>query len=263
MDPSLLEALGVNPSCSVKQLEDFHEEISVRWNNYAVRGVDKNIIDDLVKKYPPPGNCQSLNPPKLNGEIEICLTRDARKQDCFLIQLQNQVASVLSAIGLLLSDIIRNRDNTDPQRVLCTLADSGQILCNILHHLSNHRRFLVKPFLKEDKRKVANECPIDEYLFSKKLQESIQSDKTVIKAANELKLVSPHRTTWHQRPFSTFEPQPGPSNVQMRGSRTKNTGHLNYQRPQNNSRKKTTPREYNRISRRYQYQQRKNYNPRK
>lgn len=262
-DQILLKVLGANPKYDKKLGEDLHEEVSVRWDNYATKGVDKNIIEDLVKKFPPPNNCQALQAPKLNSEIEICLTREAKKQDVFITQLQTQTASVLSAIGILISDIIKNRDTIDQQKILSTLVEGGQILCENIHQLSNHRRFLIKPFLKEERRKVVNECPIDEYLFGKKLQESIQSDKTVAKAGRELKRFSPYKNIWTQKNFVASEPQPGPSGLQLRENKTKNTGHLNYQRPQSNWRRRTTMREYNKHSRKHQFQRRNFYNPQK
>lgn len=83
--------------------------------------------------------------------------------------------SSLAAICLLMSNMLGNQDNCEPKEVLSTLADGEQMLRNILFNLYNHRRFLVKSFLKEDKRKLLNDCLIDEFLFGKKIQDTIQT----------------------------------------------------------------------------------------
>lgn len=208
---------------------DFHNEVAVRWENYVRKGVDKSTIEGIVKKYPAPKNC-NIRPPKLNTEIENCLTRDGKKQDQFLVHLQMQMASVLSVMGSIVSKRIEDGNNEvseENQQILVTLADSGQILCDNVHQVSNHRRFLIKPFLKEEKRKVLSECPIDEFLFGNKLQESIQSDRSVTKTSKELKLDS-----CFKKSYFTKDPQLGPSGFQRRGTANKTSSSFFYQRPQ-------------------------------
>lgn len=252
-----LNILGENPNNTKNMGEDVHQEVAIRWQTFATKGVNKDTIEDLIKKYPPPENCKLIQPPKLNNEVDVCLSREARKQDQFLVQLQNKMTTALSSMGRLMTDIIKE-EKIDPQKVLSTLAENGQILCDNLYQTSMHRRFLIKPFLREEKRKVVCECSIDEYLFGGKLQESIQSEKSVAQAGRELKLNLRSKKYWNKNSFPSHEPQPGPSGLQMQQTKPR-PSFLNYRRPTNHPKKKARPADYVNYPRRPQHQQRGPY----
>lgn len=145
--------------------------------HYVTEGVNKEILEDLNKKYLAPENGTFLKSPKMNDEIDICLSRDARKQDFFVAQIQTCLTSGLTALGSLMSTLIEKPEMISTDKILSILAESGQLFTHAQNSLSKHRRFLAKPFLKEDLRKVIDECPVDEYLFSSKLNESIKNSK--------------------------------------------------------------------------------------
>ncbi|CAH1113112.1 unnamed protein product [Psylliodes chrysocephalus] len=68
IDNRVMEALGKNPTSSKKEGDEVHEEMAVRWKNYLVEGIHKEVREQLVQKYPK--NCTNLKPSTLNPEIE-------------------------------------------------------------------------------------------------------------------------------------------------------------------------------------------------
>lgn len=251
---NITKVLGINPK-EIKTLgENIHDEISARWGSYITEGLNKEELENLLKKHLIAENCSSLQAPKLNGEMEACLSREARKQEFFLSELQNKLGSALSVIGLVISAAIGDSNNFSITQWLPKLAESSQILCDTHHSLSLHRRFLIKSLLKGDSRKVISEAPIDKFLFGSNLSESIKTNQSLRKAGRDLK----NSPFFNKSSNYKSDAKPGPSGVQNSTRGNKFGSYLNYQRPaQDNSRKKKT--EYNRYPRKYHQTQTRHY----
>ncbi|KAJ8967701.1 hypothetical protein NQ317_004201 [Molorchus minor] len=232
MENRFSKILGAQPLAEKPFGTAIHEEVSIRWNSYVTKGVDKKIIETVTNKYMVPENSKSLGAPIMNKEVEICLSRDNIKNDRFLSQLQNILGSSLTAVGTIMSEIITNPTNTDLEKVISTLADSAQLQCAVHQGLSQHRRYPAKFTMTEESHKVLGESPIDELLFGKNLNESIKTNEATNRLGKTLK-----QKKWQNlKKPSTYEPQPGPSGMQSKNRSIPN--YLNYRRPQNTSRKR-------------------------
>lgn len=204
IDTQILEALGVNPETLRKMGGEIHVEISSRWRSYLTEGLEKERREQLIKKYPPAGNCTNLIPPIMNPEISICLSKEANSQDFVFSQLQTQLGSSLSALGNVMSQMMEDSNKVAADKYLIQLADSAQMMCNVHNYISKHRRYSVKPYLKQEFAKSIENCPIDEFLFGKSLNDSVKATQALKKAEQELKKSS----------YKYHDSKPGPSGIQ-------------------------------------------------
>ncbi|KAJ8911110.1 hypothetical protein NQ315_003372 [Exocentrus adspersus] len=108
----------------------------------------------------------------------------AIKQDKFISALQQEIAQSLSAVALVLDKILPDQDQTDNLR---TLSDACQILTNVHHSLSVHRRYRVLPFLNADCKKIVNTLQIDECLFGKAFNDVFKNEQLTKKTSQEIK----------------------------------------------------------------------------
>lgn len=204
----MLAALGANPSACAVPAPALHEEVVVRWNTYLRHGLVKDVKQELSAKYPTPSNCPALSPPQLNGELLACLPADVLKQDTFYVKCQVQLAAGLTALGRPITRLleVKEGDEEPPQEeLISSLAESAQLLTNLFHTLSCHRRYLVLPNVKADFRKIIQDSPIDACLFGSGLQDKVRASQALQKTGKEMKALPPK--------IAGFQPQAGPSRV--------------------------------------------------
>lgn len=209
---SSFSVLGANPSKLGDQGVTLHEEIVVRWTSYLQKGLDKDIKKNLIEKYPKVTNCDALEPPRLNAELSSCLPEYVLKQDKFLARCQEELAHGLIALGSNLNQLLQEPEANKPS--ISALADAGQLITNVHHTLSSHRRYSILPHVKSDCKKVLESSEIDQYLFGSELQELVKSDQTIKKVGSDIK----------SNPKPTMRTQ-----IQSRPGQSRQ--HLNYRRP--------------------------------
>lgn len=217
------------PSGQIKEIlgEDWTEvkpgppanaDLVNRWSVILKKGLDKAVRKEMSEKYPYSENCPALQAPKLNQEAFSCLNDSNIRQDKFFSSIQKQIGACISAIAMVLNGSIASQVE-DRSEELRLLIDSTQLLADVHHTVSVHRRFVVMNHLDSSVRKVMEESPIDEYLFGENLPARIKSNQEIKKAGAKLQLKANVR-------YSTFK---GPN---------QGTSHLNWKRQPQRGRKR-------------------------
>ncbi|XP_051156341.1 uncharacterized protein LOC127278590 [Leptopilina boulardi] len=230
----LIDLLGSNPDNLNKQIDPLHEEICLRWDVYLKQGLNKEQKEELMKKYPIFENCKLMTPPKLNAEIQQCMDNKATRHDQFLEKLQLQTAHALSATGVELNRVLKSEDQEKSKETCSTLADIGQLLCNIHHAITTSRKYQILPYLNYNSRKLIENSSRDEFLLGSKFAEDVKATEAVQKVAKDLKIISKKNFT--NKP-STSNQQPQSSEYNSKNNK-KQREHLNYSRRRQSPKKK-------------------------
>ncbi|CAG9821441.1 unnamed protein product [Phaedon cochleariae] len=205
-----VEILGVDPLATRPTGPDVHEQIASRWTIFLQKGIEKVDRKELTEKYPPPNNVPALNPPKMNPEIQGCLTENLNKQDSFLTKVQEQLSAAICAVAIPLNTFFSSAaDDTNPH--LLHLANAAKLLADVHHTISSHRRYGVSGTLDHSVKKTVMDRPIDEWLFGSNLGDNVKSTKEIQKASADLKLKRINRPTY--RPNSIQSNQPTTSSA--------------------------------------------------
>lgn len=184
--PNVTDLLGTDPLALPVVGLSVHEEIANRWLTFTKNGIVKEERKELINKHPIVGNVPSLNPPKLNPEIEGCATEHQLKQDKFLGRLQEQLASAISALAVPFNSFFCSP--TEETNIhLSYLADATRLLTDLHHSLSQHRRFEISKTVNQDIKKSLMDMPMDTLLFGTNLSSNIKSSQELKKASEELK----------------------------------------------------------------------------
>ncbi|KAJ8718873.1 hypothetical protein PYW07_016429 [Mythimna separata] len=183
LDQDTMVILGEDPSSSVKYGPDLHKELSKRLQYIATEGLDKDCRKTAVDKYLVPANCHYIAAPLLNAELKAAIPEVAAKRDKAIVVKQNQMASVISCLGQVITSQLVSKNN----ELLPKLMDAARILCDIQHYDSVTRRNFILSALKRDMKEALNNTKIDEYLFGENLSDTIKSAKAVTKSGTELK----------------------------------------------------------------------------
>ncbi|VEN45527.1 unnamed protein product, partial [Callosobruchus maculatus] len=133
-----------------------------------------------MNTYKIPANCKALIPPILNSEIQACLPKSALDHDSFLMALQEQIAHGLSAVGTVLGKMLPIPEQAEDLKVL---ADGCQLISNVHHAISTHRKFKIIPYLNTDCKKVAKTMHMDEFLFSRNFAEAVKNEQSIKKTS--------------------------------------------------------------------------------
>lgn len=93
---------------------DAHKDFVDRWSKIIKLGSPSNKLEELFVKYPPPGNCTTIDAPKLNEEVRIsfkdkqaCLRTDSR-----IVFKQGTITACISAAAKLMSIVLSKKNKT-------------------------------------------------------------------------------------------------------------------------------------------------------
>lgn len=123
---------------------EIHDAVATRWNKILENGLNTEIKENLVKKYPAPKNCEFLNAPENNPQIKSILHKFIDNKDGFSKERQNQLGSGITAIGQILTTVLNSKKediNPDLKALIIEkLGDSGRIFTDVFNDLSKRRR---------------------------------------------------------------------------------------------------------------------------
>ncbi|KAJ8974148.1 hypothetical protein NQ317_003085 [Molorchus minor] len=207
-DDTMEEILGSNPLNKNVEGPELAPDLASRWESYLSSGIEKESRKKLIEKYNPPSNCKYLKAPTLNPEVEVLLATADNKKDKFLKNLQELMGKGITAGGEALTKLLTQRDIADTATgATQALVDSGKLLTDIFHTVSNHRKYQLYKYFSDSVQKIATQQKIDTSLFGTDFAEKCKLAKSVEATAKEL-----------QKPGTSKEPQ-------------KFARNLNYQRP--------------------------------
>lgn len=182
--------MGTDPTNNTLLGPDMAEEVVIRWKSYLSVGVDKEIKNKLLEKYKIPANCQILQGPKLNPEVQALLSPIEQKKDTFLLELQTVMGKGLTALEKVLSQLAKERgagENGEPDENLVGLAESAQLFCIAHNIVSAHRKFQINHHFNPKTQKIATAQSTDTLLFGEDFAEKCKNAKTFETTAKELK----------------------------------------------------------------------------
>ncbi|XP_064210976.1 uncharacterized protein LOC135265425 [Tribolium castaneum] len=187
LDPEILLLLGAPQNSEEPLGEPIHASIAERWTVVLQKGLDPEITQQLLKKYPVGTNCTFAKTPRVNPEISASLTDSVLERDLRLSNKQLQMSACLAAMGKVLSLLLKN-EQPDGTSFIEALSDSGRLLSDLFYQDSFLRRTLIRGSLNNKFKKTLEEAPIDDLLFGSDWSERLQQAKSLEKSSLELKL---------------------------------------------------------------------------
>lgn len=169
---------------STKTGPPINTETADYWSEILRNGLDKTLRKEIIEKYPVTENCLGLRSPKVNQEVTVCISETVLRQDNFFAYIQQQIGAGLSAMVVPIETVLKNNEN---KQILKDMADSTKLLADVHHTISVHRRYLLSNHLDPAVRKVAEECPVNEWLFGDNFSQAIKSSQEIRKVGMGMK----------------------------------------------------------------------------
>lgn len=166
---------------------EIHPDIAGIWGTILTKGLPPDEKSDLIKKYPAPSNCVIMEAPKLNPEAKAAMPTSTIQRDNRLAAMQSQIGSCLSALSQALSHLIRENQTEYNVQLMEWVSDAGRILSDLHFSDSQTRRLFITTSVNQSVKETMSEAPIGEYLFGEKLDERINSAKSLEKVSLGLK----------------------------------------------------------------------------
>ena len=144
-------------------------------------------MEEFKKKIAPPDNCALLEAPKLNLEVSSAIRESVFRRDKKIVELQNQIGSTLSALGQVLSSLLKDADSEQNVAYIKMISKASKLLLDFHHKQSKSRRELISPDLKIEAQETLSNVQVDSWLFGEKLGERIKASKQVKRSGLDLK----------------------------------------------------------------------------
>ncbi|KAJ8910974.1 hypothetical protein NQ315_003667 [Exocentrus adspersus] len=144
--------------------------------------------EKLLEKYPPPENGNILGALKLNSVIKQVITGSVLKRDTRLAALKGQIGSCLSALGMVISDLLKDAGGGGNTLHRERLSDAGRLLVDIHRSEAVSRRELVAMNLNKEWKETLADSPIHGWLFGEDLEERLRAAKALQASSRQLKM---------------------------------------------------------------------------
>lgn len=185
LDGKILELMGKRLILDRLPAPDIHKDFVVRWQEILLKGLPPAEKKRLLDKYPPPKNCTSIDPPKLNPEVKVTLTETIIKKDARVVDRQERIAACLASLGKSLTSILKANRSED-LALLENLSDAARLLADVQHDDSLIRRSLILSNLNASLKDTLNATVVDE-LFGKNLEVQLKAAKLLEQSSQVLK----------------------------------------------------------------------------
>ncbi|KAJ8913473.1 hypothetical protein NQ315_013853 [Exocentrus adspersus] len=177
----ILSLLGEDKTIEKSFAAPLHPDVASRWTYILSSGLEEQSRDNLMEKYLSPENCPLLNAPTVNPEVKAAVQEAILRRDARLAHLQQQIGASLSAIGLALTSMLKNKDGD--KQYIEMLGDAGRLLANIHHSESLSRRELISINLSRELKEPLTSTPITGLLFGTDLETRIKTAKDLEKSS--------------------------------------------------------------------------------
>ena len=181
----VLKIIGEDSSKINVTSGNVHNVLSKNWSDILTKGTSKEIIEELIKKYPPPENFQSLKAPILNPEVRHTMSDASRTKDTHQVTAQIKVDAAIYANGLALTKMFNDGGEVDPLLVTY-LCDSARLMSDVHYNISITRRAFITPNVNQMVTDVVTDLPIESHLFGEKLSERIKAAEDIQKQSKTL-----------------------------------------------------------------------------
>ena len=162
--------------------ENLNEDLSVLLTDLLCKGASKESRDELIEKYPTPGNCQRLEVVGVNPEIFNSVQKDVKTDDVMLQKAQKPLLKGITAVAKGLTDIMNASEADDKvisenlvTSTMQVLSDSLSLLSDASHEIDLRRRALFKSDMKSEYRLLcSDQHPVKDLLLGTELGKSVK-----------------------------------------------------------------------------------------
>ena len=162
--------------------ENLNADLSLLLTDLLCQGASKESRDELVEKYPTPGNCQRLEVVRVNPEIFNSVRKDVKTDDVMLQKAQKPLLKGITAVAKGLTDLMDASEAEDKAfseklmtNTMQVLSDSLSLLSDASHEIDLRRRALFKSDMKSEYRLLcSDQHPVKDLLFGTELGKSVK-----------------------------------------------------------------------------------------
>lgn len=190
LSSELLQALGEEYEENKKYEGEINKDICKRWDFILTRGLSKTEREDIIKRNSLPENCQLLDAPILNEEVEAVISESGRNRDKGIAHQQKEMGTALAIIGKIMTKILTDND-IDKLEVLKSLSESTKLLSDLHYQQTKIRRTLVSPQLDKKFLGMMENTNRNRFLYGENLGEKIKTNKQIQQSSNSIKKTVP------------------------------------------------------------------------
>lgn len=160
--------------------ERLAEVIGTRFGARALHDKAKEKMEAMKR----PENCPTLVTPKINNELFVGLAPNSKKQDWRAVSVQKGIAAAACGIAVATEELLKVKGNPFAEKAGKTLMNVMSVLGKTHQDMTQWRRDLLKPALKQDYSSMctAPDRPSDDLLFG----EDLTKRQKELEAANKL-----------------------------------------------------------------------------
>ena len=142
--------------------------------------MSKEARDELIDKFPTPGNCNRLEVVRVNSEIFNSVREEVKTEDVMLHKAQKPLLKGINAVTRILDDFMKAEKGEEPlpssESVMKVLSDSISLLSDASHEIYLRRRTLFKGDIKPEYRLLcSDQNPVENgLLFGTEVGKSVK-----------------------------------------------------------------------------------------
>lgn len=186
LNKEVLEILGQRTNEQRVLGPKINEEFALHFSDIIKTGLPKDEAAKFIKKYPPPKNFTTLDPPKLNPEVELSVPKNVLERDQRIVKKQEKLAACLSACSKAISHLL-NEKVEEHLELIEMFTDTGKLLADVQHDETNIRRSLIAANINPAVKDTIKKTDCDILLFGPKLDKVLETASAVERIGKSLK----------------------------------------------------------------------------
>ena len=141
--------------------EDVTPKLTELVKQLLSKGMRKKARDELMEKFPTPGNCNHLGVVRVNPEIFSSVRKEVKTEDLILQKAQKPLLKGSTAVTRILDNFMKadkgNKLASSSATVMKTLSDSISVLSDASYEIHLRRRTLFRSEIKTEYRLLCSD----------------------------------------------------------------------------------------------------------
>ena len=176
LNENILNVIGQPLKKERQVAPPMHPTFVERWAEVLRLGMPKDERVELVKKFPPPENCEFLQPPKLNKEISLSLNEIYKNRDQRIVAKQEKMHACIGGLAQILTSLVQ-REVEEDLPMIETLCGVARLVIDAMHDETAIRRSLILANTNVAVKDTLSATEADDLLFGKNLSENLKQAK--------------------------------------------------------------------------------------